>query len=33
MDKQKMTGHLLALFAMVVWGTTYIASKLLLEFL
>ena len=28
-----MTGHLLALFAMTVWGTTYIASKVLLEFL
>lgn len=33
MDKQKMTGHLLALFSMIVWGTTYIASKMLLEFL
>lgn len=33
MDKRKMTGHLLALFAMSIWGTSYIASKVLLEYL
>ena len=33
MDKKIWTGHGLALFSMVVWGTTYIASKMLLEFL
>ena len=29
--KQQLTGHLMALFVSVIWGTTFISSKLLLE--
>ena len=31
MDKTKLTGHIFAVFTIIVWGTTFIASKVLLE--
>lgn len=31
MEKRTLTGHLLAIFSILVWGTTFIVTKLLLE--
>lgn len=33
MNRRELTGHMMAAFAMVIWGTSYIASKVLLEYL
>lgn len=30
MEQKKITGHLLALFTIIVWGTTYVSTKILL---
>ena len=31
MDREKLKGHISALFTVGVWGTTFIATKILLE--
>ena len=31
MDNKRMTGHLAALFTILIWGTTFISTKILLE--